>query len=748
MRDSRGGEIHLEYDEFSNIRDVRDGQQLVVSCRYDKHNRLVERTEPDGRATYYTWNPVGLLTCKREPSGTETRIDYRWKMQTAEHVVQGTFSESTRFDYDNEQRLVGIRLPDGSAFKFLLDQRGRMMERQEPSGRRVRFEYDAASRVIRERCGSHLLEYEYDDDGELAALLGHDDQAVRYEYDPFGTLVRAICGPHENLLEYDAKGRLIRETADGQSLEFQYSPNGRRTGIVPSIGARLGFGYFADGSLKSIAAGDRSLVSYARDEQGRIVQALFGNGVVEQHTWDSCSRLSHWELARPQEPALRQRGFSYDVRSQLTSVIDAKRGRNRFNYTSQGWVEHQMLAGDSRGDDFDFDAQGNFLTLPGGRNAKYGAGDRLLDDGDFTYEYDELGRIAARLSRQGERTTYGYDFRNLMTRLARADGSVVEYEYDAFSRRVAKTDGGVTTHYLWDGDQLLASWTSQGKVQQYVLDPYRWTPVAQLEMSQSGVSSETLVQFCHADHLGSVTELTSDSGQVVWSVQYDALGNTRQLQGTAEQTPLRRPGQYYDAETGWYYNRYRYYDPATSRFTTPDPIDVNGGPNLYRYPGSATNTLDLLGLFPTALVDNNFLVSLEAAEKSGMKKALERQLVKDRLGVSPTAYKEFTQAPGFSPEERARRQKLLKKYNIERVELACAAEQNNFNEAYARYRMQGLDENDAAIAAHAHAKGLPLLSENVNDFGRNLPGFGQRVASQSQVGIGSRGAPLYSFVFR
>lgn len=32
------------------------------------------------------------------------------------------------------------------------------------------------------------------------------------------------------------------------------------------------------------------------------------------------------------------------------------------------------------------------------------------------------------------------------------------------------------------------------------------------------------------------------------------------------------PGQYYDEETGLHYNYHRYYDPATGRYLSPDPI--------------------------------------------------------------------------------------------------------------------------------------------------------------------------------
>ncbi|WP_241574257.1 RHS repeat-associated core domain-containing protein, partial [Rosenbergiella nectarea] len=56
---------------------------------------------------------------------------------------------------------------------------------------------------------------------------------------------------------------------------------------------------------------------------------------------------------------------------------------------------------------------------------------------------------------------------------------------------------------------------------------------------------------------------------------------------------------YADAETGLYYNGFRYYDPLTGRYLQPDPLGLSGGLNSYVYAlNNPLSYIDPEGQFP------------------------------------------------------------------------------------------------------------------------------------------------------
>jgi len=63
---------------------------------------------------------------------------------------------------------------------------------------------------------------------------------------------------------------------------------------------------------------------------------------------------------------------------------------------------------------------------------------QLVEDGDFTYQYDNNGNLARKTAKVGGQiTSYEYDAENKLTRVLR-NGTAVNYKYDGLGRRVEK----------------------------------------------------------------------------------------------------------------------------------------------------------------------------------------------------------------------------------------------------------------------------------------------------------------------
>jgi len=89
---------------------------------------------------------------------------------------------------------------------------------------------------------------------------------------------------------------------------------------------------------------------------------------------------------------------------------------------------------------------------------------------------------------------------------------------------------------------------------------------------------------------------------------YDSFGKQTASNGSLV-NPFRYTARESDTETGLYYYRARYYDSASGRFLTEDPLRFGAGTNFYRYvfnnPG---NFVDPRGLAPTCVPTTSGIV--------------------------------------------------------------------------------------------------------------------------------------------
>lgn len=108
--------------------------------------------------------------------------------------------------------------------------------------------------------------------------------------------------------------------------------------------------------------------------------------------------------------------------------------------------------------------------------------------------------------------------------------------------------------------------------------------------------------YYQLDHLGKPIVVHNTKGKAVWTAEYEALGRIRNKtvsDGPKVNVPFRFQGQYYDEESGLYYNRFRYYDPEIGRFVSQDPIGLQDGMNLFEYALNPVEWTEPFGLLVT-----------------------------------------------------------------------------------------------------------------------------------------------------
>jgi len=214
-------------------------------------------------------------------------------------------------------------------------------------------------------------------------------------------------------------------------------------------------------------------------------------------------------------------------------------------------------------------------------------------------------------------TEYQWDWRDRLIGVTEKDGqnnvlSTVEYAYDAFNRRIAKTidadgPGGsdpTRVFFSWEHDQIVLQF--DGDEADDLSHRYLYGLLVDQILADEQVSSLASagsVIWPLVDHLGTLRDLAAyDSGEDETTIAnhrtFDSYGNITAETNAAVETIFAFTGRERDDETGLRYHRARYYDSNVGRWISEDPIGFAGRDgNLSRYIGnSSTNAVDPTGL--------------------------------------------------------------------------------------------------------------------------------------------------------
>ena len=178
-----------------------------------------------------------------------------------------------------------------------------------------------------------------------------------------------------------------------------------------------------------------------------------------------------------------------------------------------------------------------------------------------------------------------YDAENRLRSVA-VNGSstaTITYDYDPLGRRKWKTVNGTVTKYMLEGDEEIAEQNSSNSVlRRYLAGPGIDERIARAE---GGGTSNPTKTYYHVNHQGSVIATANANGSLAQQLAYDEYGNLTSEQPPASTTgePYRYTGRRYDAETGLYYYRARFYSAELGRFLQVDPVGYRDDFNLYVY---------------------------------------------------------------------------------------------------------------------------------------------------------------------
>ncbi|MEV6711540.1 RHS repeat-associated core domain-containing protein [Lentzea sp. NPDC051208] len=582
VTDALGAQTLVEYDAFGRASEVTEATGETTRITWGSSGKPVEVVLPNGAREEFSYDGEGNLVRAVSAQGAVTNATYgHFDVPVS---VETPADGRIELSYDTESRLTGVTNALGQRWLYEYGPAGTVVREVDFDGREQRFVSDAMGRVTElHNASGQSAHLEWDAHGRPVSRRT-DEGVTTFEHDKAGRVVRAVWPGGELSRTYDALGRLLTETVNGRTLTNSYDAAGRRTGRITPSGAtsawRYGFGDQPE--VVEIAGRTTELVHNVLGQETRRA-----TGAVEVTQQWASGRL------RAQHVNGTSRDYRYRPDGALVGIADSERGVREYEVDGAGRVVAVRGDVDER---YSYDESG--LLTESVLGAHHYDGMNVRQAGGIRYDHDADGRIVRR-EQDGRVWRFRWDVLDQLIAVVTPDGEHWRYRYDPFGRRVAKhrvtPDGAEVldrVEFTWDADELAE--------QRHDDAVMVWDGYHQVERSGDQSWSEARFRVVVTDFAGTPAELLEEDGTVSWRAEHTLWGL-----GAPGDTPLRFPGQYHDAETGLHHNRYRYYDPASGRYASKDPLGLTPAADPRSYVLNPTGWVDPLGLAPCPIAEFN-----------------------------------------------------------------------------------------------------------------------------------------------
>ncbi|QOY91164.1 DUF7948 domain-containing protein [Paludibaculum fermentans] len=545
-----GLQVTQTYDAQGNVVAMGDASGILVRRAFDKAGRPQQLTDALGRAWKFGWDARRSLTSVTNPSGSSLKMAYDSRGRIVDWVEPA--GQARHYVYDATGMLKSLSLSGGINLGFTRDDAGRLTGITDARGKTWSFQFDAA--------------------GRLASRMDPVGNSVKSTYDNRERPVHLESALGSADTTFDAADLPVRRKySDGTDLQFTYDKNSRLTAANS-----MALAYDAEGRITASNG-----IAVTRDASGRIATITYAAGKTVQYAYDArglLSTVTDWLGGIT--------SFYYDEAMQLSAITRPNGVVTTYSYNGDahlnGIVEAKgaTLASTS----LQLDAGGRVISAD--RNLP--ATPVLQDTAEvFAYDdasqvtsntYDSLGRVTTDATR-----AYSWDLASRLKGWTAGDASAT-YSYDAFGAMITRQTPAVSQsfviNYALDMPSIATVKQGDSDGTYYI----QW-PDGRLLYSVSASNGSR--SFFHFDESGNTTMLTGDDGTVTDSYAVTPYGEVTSQSGTTP-NPFIFQGEFgVRREAGnLYYMRARFYDAATARFISRDPVLETRRPlslNPYQY---------------------------------------------------------------------------------------------------------------------------------------------------------------------
>jgi RHS repeat-associated protein len=432
---------------------------LISRTEYDAAGQVVLVTDPNGSATFNTYDLLGrLITTKTNPA-----VQASMAAHPADILVRNTYDQVgnlvavtdgqyqlTYYSYDGLHRKLsetaGAHLPatDSDSGDYPVVQNttsftyngALLVSKTKPDGRKISFTYDAWQRV---------KTISYPKDG---TTLNPQDRS--YTYDANGDL-RAVTYPNETTAErknvkavfydYDCLGRMISETSAGTTHHYRYDlANNRILATYGNTGSSIVTAYDLLNRVTTIkeytgttTGTPVATTTYVHDKLGHITSLLQPNGVTTTSIYDTLGRLTSATTANVQTIT-----YAYDAVGSVRRLSED----NRLGGVSDRVVENT----------YDRTYRLTKEVVTSIAPARTVTTLYAYDKGNNRISKQMLGSFSE------ESRRYVFNGHNQLQKLWDGSGGLIAaYDYDYNGNRMftASDTGDARQVYLWDDDNRL-----------------------------------------------------------------------------------------------------------------------------------------------------------------------------------------------------------------------------------------------------------------------------------------------------